>query len=48
MDDDLEEIVSILEEIEGECTSSFVGEECGFPEGEDILPFNLTLTSLCL
>ena len=43
MDDDLEAIVSIPEEIEGECTSSFVGEECGFAEGEDILPFNFDI-----
>jgi hypothetical protein len=43
MDDDLEAIVSTPEEIEGECTSSFVGEECGFAEGEDILPFNFDI-----
>jgi hypothetical protein len=43
MDDDLEAIVSIPEEIEGECTSSLVREECGFAEGEDILPFNFDI-----
>jgi uncharacterized C2H2 Zn-finger protein len=43
MDDDLEAIVSIPEEIEGECTWSFVGEECGFAEGEDTLPFNFDI-----
>jgi hypothetical protein len=43
MDDDLEAIVSIPEETEGECTSSSVGEECGFAEGEDILPFNFDI-----
>jgi hypothetical protein len=41
MDDDLEAIVSIPEEIEGECTSSLVREECGF--AEDILPFNFDI-----
>ena len=44
MDDDLEAIVSIPEETEGEYSPSFVGEEWGFAEGEeageDILPFN--------
>jgi uncharacterized C2H2 Zn-finger protein len=43
MDDDLEAIVSIPEEIEGECTSSLDREECGFAEGEDILPFNFDI-----
>ena len=43
MDDDLEAIVSIPEEIEGECTSSLVHEECGFAEGQDILPFNFDI-----
>ena len=43
MDDDLEAIVSIPEEIEGECISSLVREECGFAEGEDILPFNFDI-----
>jgi hypothetical protein len=41
MDDDLKAVVSIPEEIEGECTSSFVLEECGFAEG--ILPFNFDI-----
>ena len=43
MDDDLGAIVSIPEEIEGECTSSLIREECGFAEGEDILPFNFDI-----
>lgn len=47
MDDDLEAIVPIPEETEGEYITSFVGEECGFPGGEktseDILPFNFDI-----
>ena len=43
MDDDFEAIVSISEETEGECGSSFVADECGFAEveetGEHIFPF---------
>jgi hypothetical protein len=36
-------LLSIPEEIEGKCSSSFVGEEYGFSEGEDILPFNFDI-----
>ena len=47
MDDDLEAIVSIPEETEGECCSSFVVEERGFVEdqgtSEHILPFNFDI-----
>lgn len=43
MDDHLEAIVSILEEIEGKCTSSLVREEWEFAEGYDILPFNFDI-----
>ena len=35
MDDDLEAIVSISEETEGECGSSLVADEWGFAEGEE-------------
>ena len=41
MDDDLKAIVSIPEEIEGECTSGLVSEEWKFAEGDDILPFTV-------
>ena len=47
MDDDLEAIVSIPEEMEGECCSRFVAEERGFVEdqgtSEHILPFNFDI-----
>ena len=47
MDDDLDGIVSILEETVGECGLSLVADEWGFAEGEEtgehILPFNFDI-----
>lgn len=44
MDDDLEAIISIPEETEGECSSSVVDEEWELAEGQETdehtLPFN--------